>query len=295
MTRKIISFLLFMCLILSLTSCKKEKTYEILEYTGAVWDERPTNDYNFFENCTFYGNVKYDPNTQTVTVSGKGRVKNIYEYYSVDGWYKQTKVIKKIIFEEGVTEIYDCFAGMTALETIEFPKSLKTISNSFEGATSLKKVVFPENVEEIRLNSFNFSGLSDITFKGSAIYIGSNSFCYLNNLETILIPEGSVCDESFRGCPNLKEVILEKNVDLIEENHYLHGPDEDDPFVDNPIVSRDYNFTKDDSSFPKAYLYLPNDGESQPWGEGGKYKPIIVPEGKDWKDYRDVPMALREE
>ena len=52
---------------------------------------------------------------------------------------------------------------------------------------------------------------------------------------------------------------------------------------------------KKENSYPRAYIYLPNDGENHPWGEDGKYNPIIVPEGEDWKNYRNLAMTLKEE
>lgn len=272
----------------------KEETFESLEYKGNTWKDstiaKEEYDYDEIDDA-FYGNVKYNPATKTITVSGKGRVCNLYMWNNISDWNKQKRLAKKIVFEEGITEISECFCNMSALESIEFPKSLKNIYSSFEDACALKEIIIPATIKEISGQAFENSALSKITFNG-AIHIGNNAFNYLNNLETILIPEGSVCEESFRYCINLKEVILEKNVDLKEGWEFMN--DDDDPLVENPIIYR-YNFMKKENSYPKAYLYLPNDGENHPWGEDGKYKPIIVPEGEDWKNYRNLAMTLKEE
>lgn len=254
---------------------KKEDLSEGKEKTPIAQEE-----YDYDEiDAPEAGNEEYDSETGTLYINGKGKVEeHPINYYPT---------IKKIVFCEGITEISYCFRGSSySLETIEFPSTLKKISNSFS-TLEIEYLKIPKTVERISFCSFESSAIQKLEFEG-ALEI-DKAFHYLKELEFVLIPKGSVCRSSFILCADLKEVVLEKNVRLEDYKHFLYE-DEDDPFVENPLVT-EYSFG---SCACKAYLYLPTDGENHPWGEGGKYKPIVVSDGEDWKDYRDVPMTLKE-
>lgn len=293
---------------------KVEKNLESVEYRGRVWEDLPPiaqEEYDYDEiNNSFYGNVRYEPSTKTITVSGRGKVSNLYfKGNIINDWHKQKETVKTIVFEEGITEISNCFSDMKSVEIIKFPKSLKNIYGSFSGtkalrvikfpeslkcisgsfkdASALKEIVIPANVERIEEASFENSALGEIEFKGS-VYIGHGAFNCLLNLKRVVISKGSVCEGAFRGCINLQEVVIEKNVKL---KNWYYCEEDCDPVIEENFV---YAIMGDPMShYPKAYLYLPTEGKELPWGEGGRYKPIIVPEGKNWEDYRSVPMERR--
>ena len=269
------------------------KSLKYYEQKGEVWGEKKgiaQEEYGFDEvDETFYGNATFNPKTQTLTVSAKGVVNCLYDFKNWGWWSEEKRVIKKLIIEEGVTEIWNSFDNMMALETIEFPKSLEKIYNSFEYLRKVEKLVIPATVKEISGNSFYGSGFSSLDFEGP-INLNSNAFDGLTRLELVVIPEGSTCEQVFRYCDNLKEVVIEKNVVL---KNWVYYEENCDPQIEENFIRFVHGEGESVVHYPKAYLHLPTDGKELPWGEGGKYAPIIVPEGQSWQDYRNSPMKLK--
>jgi len=286
MLKRILITLLLLAVAGSLCGCKKNPQ-EVADSSIASENTTTTTssppiaqeEYDYDEIQEPYGGTtSFDPKTGTLTVKGTGKLTYVPENHVG---------IKRIVICEGVTEISYSFWGR-GIEAIEFPKSLKVISNSFKDLDSLENLVIPDTVERISFDSFSGCAIKNLLFKG-AIEI-DEAFHDMDNLKTLVIPENSVCTASFRFCDNLKEVVIEKNVELNEGWH--RESEDDDPLVDNPII-HEYNFQHGAQTHPKAYLYMPTDGADDPWGKDGRYKPILVPEGKSWTAYRYTPMEHR--
>ena len=75
----------------------------------------------------------YDPEIQTLTISGTGRMWDYYDYDEEDAaiaspWYPQRASIKNVVLGDGVTSIGACaFTGCTGLRAVYLPRSVKSI------------------------------------------------------------------------------------------------------------------------------------------------------------------------
>ncbi|MBR4732772.1 MAG: leucine-rich repeat domain-containing protein, partial [Lachnospiraceae bacterium] len=100
-----------------------------------------------------------------------------YENYTKTVSFKQLN-IKKIVIEEGITEIGKSeFSGLGISEAV-LPNSLKMIgSSAFSGCKSLKSVTIPESVESIGSQTFyNCEALSTITLPHGLKELGEYVF-----------------------------------------------------------------------------------------------------------------------
>ena len=110
------------------------------------------------------------------TVSGTGEM---YEIGGYPVWTSYIPQIKKVVIQEGITNVgacsflecsaitevslpdsvtyidYDAFAGCTGLTAIQFPESLETVSvGAFSGCSGLKSVTFPASLKELHWEAF---------------------------------------------------------------------------------------------------------------------------------------------
>ena len=220
------------------------------------------------------GTMDFDAESGILILSGDGIINGLYDSEKEAEEPIEKEKIKKIVIEEGITHLQGCFNDMVSLESIVFPDSLDYISESFKGASSLSNLSVPLTIEEISDNSFSDSALSELTFRGP-IHLKNGAFGGLTKLKFVRVPKDSVCEGAFRDCA-LEEVVIEKNVRLKETDGKK-------------------NFSQSSSDdFPKAYLYFPNDGAIHPWGEGGNYQGISIPEMDSWENYRTELMRYKE-
>ena len=102
--------------------------------------------------------AKWDLNDKTLTISGRGNMKNWNNNALNDVWKeKYTNYIEKVVIEEGITNI-GRFALIycSSLTSIEIPESVTNIeSSAFLGCSALTNIDIPENVTEIK--SYTFS------------------------------------------------------------------------------------------------------------------------------------------
>ena len=168
-----------------------------------------------------------------LTISGTGPV-YIYNYEKAP-WKTKTSV-KKVVFEEGITEIgYSFLYGHTKLTSVEFPSTLTAIHDSaFSGCTALTSISIPDSVISmdgwifngctklaavkwpatvLTVPNYMFSGtaISDLSFLPAKIQsIGSSAFSNCSNLTSIQLPDtlDSIGEYAFSSCSNLKTVKL---------------------------------------------------------------------------------------
>ena len=76
--------------------------------------------------------TRFNPNTGTLTVSGEGTLKNCFHRIWVSNhpaYHSETvesnTTVKKLILEEGVVGLDNCFNDMTTLKTIVFPSGVE--------------------------------------------------------------------------------------------------------------------------------------------------------------------------
>lgn len=180
-------------------------------------------------------NATYVLKKNKLTISGTGKIdKNIYG-----------TTIKKVIIEEGITEIGDgVFYDWEDLTSVEIPESVTTICDeAFEDCASLKSIVIPDSV--ISIGKFAFSGCDNLeTIKLSknlrclarGIFSDSsklknveipskvkaiNTYAFSDTgIEEIVIPDSveKIGKYAFMNCTNLKSIVIGKSVKSVPKS-----------------------------------------------------------------------------
>ena len=184
------------------------------------------------ENSDYSGNFgkdvkwEYDPESKTLTVSGKGPMD--YEngnpdytlFYKNHEWAKETE---KIVIEDGVESIiFDVFRRFVSLRSVSIPESVKEIgSDAFSNCISLEEVVIPSGVTRIEWGVFmNCYNLKKVTLSDGLEEIGMSAFKNCCSLASVHIPDGVtiIGDEAFKYCFKLKEINLPETIENYGEN-----------------------------------------------------------------------------
>ena len=160
----------------------------------------------------------------TLTISGNGKVKK--------GGIRNTKDIKNIIVQEGITEIEQgVFGECTKIESITVPfvgASPNETENTHFGyifgdkgddsvPKSLKEVVITDG-ENIPYSAFSgCDSLTSITIPEGVTSIGDYAFTSCDSLTNITIPDSvtSIGEEAFRECRALKSITIPDSVTSI--------------------------------------------------------------------------------
>ena len=183
----------------------------------------------------------------TLTISGNGKVEK--------GGIRNTKDIKNIIVQEGITEIEQgALGGCTKIESItvpfvgvspnetenthfgyifgdkeydSVPDSLKEVVitggesipyKAFWGCGSLTSIVIPEGVTSIGDYAFtSCDSLTNIIIPDGVISIGDYAFSSCDSLTSITISDSvtRIGDEAFRECRALKSITIPDSVTSI--------------------------------------------------------------------------------
>lgn len=123
----------------------------------------------------------------TLTISGKGDMKDWDKEKNPAPWYGQRATINKVIIENGVTSIgNDAFTECESLTSIVIPDSVRLIGEwCFELCGSLLNVVIPDSVKSI----------------------GENAFVWCESLTSITLPDNVTMDGAvFVGCTSLRKI-----------------------------------------------------------------------------------------
>ena len=149
----------------------------------------------------------------TLIVSGEGEVADL----SGEGypWKEYAEQIKKVIFEEGVTNVPTAafqyrYTNLTSVEL----KSVEIIDYSaFTQCHQLTSVTLPEGLTEIRNGAFSNTALTSVDFPKSLVSIGMNAFTN-TNLTSVVLHDGlkTMDDGAFSQCTNLKSVVLPDSI-----------------------------------------------------------------------------------
>lgn len=178
-------------------------------------------------------NVKYtyNRNTRTLTLSGKGDMKDGYEDYSglyYEGCDEYTsfltnnpnkKVIKqemeKLVVGDKVTSIGDyAFAECKALKSVKLGKNVDTVGRcAFEGCSELQSVQLSKNTYRIGGWAFSdCSKLKKVRFTTGLSDIKSHAFLNCKKLKSFAIGKSlrHMGPDVFEGCESLTRVDLNK-------------------------------------------------------------------------------------
>ena len=195
----------------------------------------------------------------TFTISGTGNMPN-YNSSASSPWLIDSEKIKKVVIEDGVTSIGNCFFyWCTSLTSITIPNSVMSIGNyAFYKCKSLTSITIPNSVTSIGEFAFsNCTSLTSITVeKGNSKYdsrdncnaiietntnkliagcknttisnsvtsIGNYAFYGCSGLTSITIPNSvtSIGESAFKSCSSLTSITIPNSVTSIGERAFSY-------------------------------------------------------------------------
>ena len=128
-------------------------------------------------------------------------------------WLIDSEKIKKVVIEDGVTSIGNCFFyWCTSLTSITIPNSVMSIGNyAFYKCKSLTSITIPNSVTSIGDYAFAYSGLTSITIPNSVASIGNRAFENCPDLTSITVEKGNTKYDSRDNC----NAIIETNTNKL--------------------------------------------------------------------------------
>lgn len=174
------------------------------------------------ENVTY----TFDGLSGTLTISGIGSIKSYFNsYVSSTSPFKGKSNIKKVIFENGVTNIGEClFWDCNGLESVELPDTLLSIDRlAFGSCDSLKEIVLPNGLERIDSEAFEYClSLEAITMPDSVTTLGWLAFRGCSKLEEIILSNNikKIDTWTFQECSSLKKVHLPENLEELKRSAF---------------------------------------------------------------------------
>ncbi len=164
-------------------------------------------------------NLKWSYSGTTLTITGKGAMKN-YNEVNKAPWYEYREKITTVILPEklesiGVLSFYNC----TALKAVVIPEGVTTINNkAFYNCTALKTVTMPSSLKTIGKAAFFDCGeLAFVTLPQKLESIGDKAFYLCRSLVTLTIPETvkSLGEQAFSYCEGLFSVNIKAKIEEI--------------------------------------------------------------------------------
>lgn len=178
----------------------------------------------------------------TLTISGNGAMENYTEAGDAK-WFEYREQIKRVIINEGITNIGDyAFSGCDKLTKVYIPDSVTIVGHySFSYCTALSDISIPNYVTDIGTCAFqNCTGLTNfimpdsVNFLGEAIFydchalneiklskniscIAGGLFTCCYSLTSVTVPEGvmSINGGAFDSCSNLTSINIPDSVTSI--------------------------------------------------------------------------------
>ena len=165
----------------------------------------------------------------TLTISGTGAMKD-YDIENNESPVFKNLNVKKIVIEDGVTNIGNCaFDCCTGLTSITIPDSVTSIGNdALQGCTNLTSITIPDSVTSIGAHAFsNCYKLISITLPSSITSIGEWVFAGCYDLTSITIPDSvtSIGDYAFYSCYQLTSITLSSNITRIGDDAFGYCSD----------------------------------------------------------------------
>lgn len=173
-----------------------------------------------------------DRNTWTLTISGKGRMRDFQHDNQPEAWLAYRDSLRSVIVDEGITSLGDyAFYKCAVLSDVTLPSSLKTIGDGafnacfclsllklpdgleslgacvFKDCLCLQEMVVPCGITEIRYELFaRCYVLKSCTFLGPVTFLERFAFDHCRALQHIELPSSlvKIGDCCFEYCDQLQ-------------------------------------------------------------------------------------------
>ena len=183
--------------------------------------------YDFKVNGIYYN---YNASNQTAIVTYDGAGSNGDN--SDPNRYTGKVVIPSTVTYNGRTLTVaslsrDAFYNCKQLTEVVMPNTIQEIGNDcFYDCTSLAKADLPESIETIREGAFSNTIITSVILPEKLKYLAQQAFYNCNSLTTVTIkctPNNTTYSGLkgiFYKCSNIKEIIIESNVDVIRSSSW---------------------------------------------------------------------------
>lgn len=170
-----------------------------------------------FSLSTIHAEITWDLSDDgTLTISGTDMPNYRNGYNHEVPWYSQLYEIKKIVIENGVTNIGDYAFTCPNLTSVIIPNSITSIGKyAFNGCSSLTSVNIPNTVKNIGICAFEYcSGLTVVNIPNSLTSIEYATFKECSAITSIEIPNSvtRIDDLAFKDCSALTSVTIGSSV-----------------------------------------------------------------------------------
>ncbi|MBO5415478.1 MAG: leucine-rich repeat protein [Clostridia bacterium] len=153
----------------------------------------------------------YDAETQTLSISGNGQMKD-YENSTDAPWSGAKTHIKSLDIDLGVEKIGDkAFYGFTALETVSIPDSVIDIGDySFAYCSAVTTVSLPDSLTTIGEGAFEGCSALTVAFVPSEVTsLGKNAFAFCPAItDAAILANTEIPEGIFFNCGKLDRLLL---------------------------------------------------------------------------------------
>ena len=157
----------------------------------------------------------------TLYMEGSGSVS-----YKGDTWKSHKDSIKRVVFGEGVTGVYqEIFSDYNALEEVVLSDTVDEIRrDTFINCSNLKRISFGKGLKTIGDNAFQYCGIEELVLPEGLESIGKYAFSGCENLKSLYVPASvTECgNNAFTSCDALEELILADGLTCLGNSAFNH-------------------------------------------------------------------------
>jgi len=233
-----------------------------------------------------YTNWKLD-SEGVLTISGSGAMEN-YVYTNEVPWASYRESIKKVVIENGVTNIGSvAFWNCDSLTSITIPDSVTSIGrNAFEDCDSLVTITIPDSVTIIDTSVFlDCDSLASINIPDSVTVISNYAFWNCDSLASITFPDSvtKIGPAAFYSCDSLVNITIPDSVIYIGNSAFYYCDSLESITILNPDCTvGGYDYLYSDSGYDPAIdsgatIYGFSNSTAQSYAEqyGRRFIPIV--------------------
>ena len=163
---------------------------------------------------------KYDRNTKTLTVYGKGSMYDYDPYNGIETPYfdKETYPIKNVVISDGITRVgnsaFDYLYEESDITSVKIADSVTSIGQGAFAGAKIKEIALPKKLKKIEKAAFSgCKKLKKVTVPDSVTVIEEWAFEYCSSLEELNLGNGvKKVHDVYGGCEKLAKVTFGKNV-----------------------------------------------------------------------------------